>query len=269
VAEWDLDGLKLDFIDCVQPVPGMALGAGDGRDIGDLDEAVDALMKEVVRRLRARRPDLLVEFRQGYIGPLMRSFGNLFRAGDCPYDAAANRARTIAVRMLAGSSATHADMLMWSPHDAPEVAARQLLAVLFAVPQISVLIERLTRPQRSMLSFWLGWWLEHRSTLLDGALSAEEPEAGCPLVTADGPDERIVAVYADRVVRLAARPGRCWLVNATSRGELVVLAAEHLGSRRVVVRDCQGTVVSDSRYDLAAGALRLAVPPSGLVQLDG
>ncbi len=269
LVEWGLDGLKLDFIDCIQPVAGMALGTGDGRDIGDLDEAVDALMKEVVRRLQARRPDLLIEFRQGYIGPLMRSFGNLFRAGDCPYDAAANRARIVAVRMLAGSSATHADMLMWSPHDAPEVAARQLLAVLFAVPQISVLIERLTTAQRAMLSFWLGWWREHRATLLDGTLSAEEPEAGCPLVAAEGAGERIIAVYADRVVRLAALPARCWLVNATSRSELVVLAAEPLGRRRVIVRDCQGAVVSTDDLDLAAGAHRLAVPPSGLVLLEG
>jgi alpha-galactosidase len=265
LVEWGLDGLKLDFIDCIQPVAGMALGAGDGRDIGDLDEAVDALMKEVVRRLRIRRPDLLIEFRQGYIGPLMRSFGNLFRAGDCPYDAAANRARTIAVRMLAGSSATHADMLMWSPHDAPEVAARQLLAVLFAVPQVSVLIERLTRPQRTMLAFWLGWWREHRATLLDGRLAAEEPEAGCPQVTADGADERVIAVYANRVVRLDDLPARCWLVNATARGELVVLAGGPLGRRRVVVRDCQGAIVSDAETGFAAGAHRIAVPPSGLV----
>ena len=269
VREWGLDGVKLDFIDCIQPVPGMPLGIGDGRDIGDLDEAVDVLMKEVVRRLRAVRPDILVEFRQGYIGPLMRSFGNLFRAGDCPYDAAANRARTIAVRMLAGSSATHADMVMWSPYDPPEVAARQLLAVLFAVPQVSVLIERLTMPQRAMLSFWLGWWRDHRTTLLDGALAADEPESGCPLVTADGEGERVTALYADRVVRdAAAVPARWWLVNATARGELLLVLDRPLGFRRLVVRDCRGEVVSEGATAFAAGAHRIPVPPSGLVLLE-
>jgi len=270
VREWGLDGVKLDFIDCMQPVEGMPLGVGDGRDIGDLDEAVDVLMKEVVRRLRGVRPDILVEFRQGYIGPLMRSFGNLFRAGDCPYDAVANRARTIAVRMLAGGSATHADMLMWSPHDAPEVAARQLLAVLFAVPQVSVLIERLTAPQRAMLAFWLGWWREHRSTLLDGALAPDEPESGCPLVQADGVGERVTAVYADRSVRDAgAVPARWWLVNATARGDLALLLDRPLGRRRLVVRDCRGAVVHDAVADFTAGAHRIAVPPSGLALLEG
>ena len=269
VRDWGLDGVKLDFIDCIQPVEGMPLGAGDGRDIGDLDEAVDVLMKEVVGRLRAVRPDILVEFRQGYIGPLMRSFGNLFRAGDCPYDAAANRARTIAVRMLAGGSATHADMLMWSPRDQPEVAARQLLAVLFAVPQVSVLIERLTAPQRAMLSFWLGWWREHRATLLDGALTPLEPESGCPLVEAHGDGERITAVYADRVVRDAgAVPRRWWLANATAGGDLVLALARPLGRRRLLVRDCRGAVVVDGQVELSAGAHRLAIPSSGLALLE-
>lgn len=269
VAAWDLDGVKLDFIDAIFPVEGMALGPGGGRDIGDLDEAVDALMKDVAARLRARRPDILIEFRQGYIGPLMRSFGNLFRAGDCPYDAAANRARTLAIRMLCGGSAAHADMLMWSPSDPPEVAARQILAVLFAVPQVSVLIERQTAAQRAMLTFWLGWWREHRATLLDGRLSAAEPEAGCVEATAEGADERITAVYADRVVRLAAVPRRLWLVNATARGDLVIDCGEDLGERLLTVRDCRGTVVDERRLRLAAGAHRLAIPPSGLARVDG
>ena len=264
LAAWGHDGVKLDFVDCMQPVDGMPLGAGDGRDIGDLDEAVDALMKDIAARMIALRPDLLIEFRQGYIGPLMRTYGNLFRAGDCPYDAAANRARTIAIRMLAGSTATHADMLMWSPLDPPAVAARQFLAILFAVPQVSVMIERLTAAQRAMLAFWLGWWREHRDTLLDGTLVAEEPEAGCPQVTACAGDERITAIYAERVVRLGNVPPRqVWLVNATARNELVIALTQSMHVR-LVVRDCSGTIIQDEAMEFAAGVHLLRIPASGL-----
>ena len=35
-------------------------------------------------RLTKIKTDVLIEFRQSYIGPLMRKYGNLFRAGDCP-----------------------------------------------------------------------------------------------------------------------------------------------------------------------------------------
>lgn len=68
-------------------------------------------------------------------------------------------------------------------------------------------------------------------------------------------------------MRLDALSARCWLVNATARSELVVLAGAALG-RRVIVRDCQGAVVSDAGLDLN-GAQRIAVPPSGLVLLEG
>jgi len=57
--------------------------------------------------------------------------------------------------------------------------------------------------------------------------------------------------------------------NVTSRSELVVLAGEPLGRRSVMVRDCQGAVVSDAGLDLAAGTQRLTVPPSGLVLIEG
>jgi alpha-galactosidase len=245
----------------------MPLGPGDGRDLGDLDEAVDRLMKDIAARLAARRPDILIEFRQGYIGPAMRTYGNLFRAGDCPYDAAANRASTVTLRQICGSTAVHADMLMWSPLDPPAVAARQLLAVLFAVPQVSVLLERLTPGQRAMLAFWLGWWREHRDTLLDGRIAADEPEAGYTAVTADGTDERVIALYADRVLRLTPGPRRQWLVNATAREDLVLDLAAPLRAR-VVVRDCTGAVVADALRELPAGPQRLAVPISGLALLE-
>jgi alpha-galactosidase len=263
---WDLDGVKLDFVDAMVPPPGMALGATDGRDIGDLDEAVDVLMKTIADRLCALKPEVLIEFRQGYVGPLMRRYGNLFRAADCAYDAQSNRERTIALRMLAGETAVHADMLMWSPLDAPEVAARQFLAVLFSVPQISVAIERLTLGQRAMLTFWLGWWKAHRSTLLDGKLSAEEPQAGYPLICAESATERIMAVYADRAVRLTSPgPARTWIVNATPRGDLLVDGGSE-GFRACVVRDCTGSVIAER--SLSPGVHPIVIPPSGLVQLD-
>ncbi len=265
---WDLDGVKLDFIDTMQPSAEMPLGPGDGRDIGDLDEAVDALMKGIAARLRAVRPDVLIEFRQSYTGPMMRTYGNLFRAGDCPYDAAANRERTVTIRMLCGTTATHADMLMWSPSDRPEVAARQLLAVLFAVPQVSVLIGRLDPGQRAMLAFWLEWWRQHRDTLLHGKLTAEEPEAHYPLVVASTATETVMAAYADRPLRpTGGLPACLWLVNATARDELLLVLDTDAGERQVLVRDCQGTVIADNRRRLGAGAHRLAVPPSGVVQI--
>lgn len=268
LAAWDLDGFKLDFVDCFQHVEGMPTTVADGRDTGDIDEAVDRLMKAIVVRLQARKPDILIEFRQSYVGPRMRSYGNLFRAGDCPYDALANRKSTIALRLLTSSAtAIHADMLMWHPQDTPAACAAQLQAVLFAVPQVSVLIATLPETQRALLRFWLAWWQEHRACLLDGTLTADGPEQGYPLVSAATTEERITALYADRVVRLETNEPSLWLVNATARGDVVVECADSLGERLVTVRDASGAVVATGSATFAAGLHRLTVPAGGLIHL--
>lgn len=142
------------------------------------------LLSETMRRLRAIKPEVMIEFRQRYIGPAMRKYGNMFRAADCPNDAVTNRVRTIDVRMLAGDSAVHADMLMWNYAEPVETAALQLLNVLFSVPQVSVRLEAVPAEHRAMLRFYLGFWREYRDVLLDGTLRADHPELDYPRVTA-------------------------------------------------------------------------------------
>ena len=39
------------------------------------------------RRLKAVRPDVLLEFRQPYAGPVTAAYGNMLRANACPGDA--------------------------------------------------------------------------------------------------------------------------------------------------------------------------------------
>ena len=67
----------------------------------------------------------MIEFRQPYIGPLMRKYGNIFRAGDCPNSALENRVRTTDLHILSGTTAVHSDMIMWHYEDQVEIAAFQ------------------------------------------------------------------------------------------------------------------------------------------------
>jgi alpha-galactosidase len=225
-------------------------------------------MTEAFDRLQRIRPELAIEFRQEYIGPRMRRFGNMFRAGDCPNDALTNRLRTLDIRLLCGSTACHADMHMWHRDDRPESAAMQLLATLFAVPQVSVRLEGLPAEHLAMLRFWLAFWREHRDALLDGRLHPHSPHAGYPLVIASTPHKRLAAVYEDRVVNPGPRvPEQLLVVNATLGRRLVLELPEDLGERRVETRDCQGRVTSTLSARLSPGLHALAVPPAGVVRL--
>lgn len=112
VREYDLDGLKLDFIDQFQNREHLPLTPA--MDYACVQEATERLMTDVMERVRAVKPDIMIEFRQRYIGPGIRRFGNLFRVGDCASDIVSNRVGVTDIRLMGQKQATHADMLSWS-----------------------------------------------------------------------------------------------------------------------------------------------------------
>jgi alpha-galactosidase len=271
LRDWGIDGFKLDFIERFTADEHTVLEARDGRDLASVNVATDKMMTEVMGELGRLRPDIMVEFRQPYIGPLIRKFGNMLRAGDCPNSYLANRVKTVDLRLLSGKTAVHADMIMWHPEEAVEHAALQLLNVLFSVPQVSVRLKELPQEQRAMLAFYLGYWNANRSVLLDGAIEPLSPAENYPLVLASAGDKQIVGLYSDSVVRLPrARPHRrIDVINAKSSGEVVLSPEQDLGSYRYVIRDCQGRSMKSGKVILRKGPVSFAVPPSGLLALEG
>ena len=166
VLDWGLDGFKLDFIDSFR----QSAEVKDGMDYVSVYDAVDRLMKDVMRELTKLNPDILIEFRQSYMGPLMRTFGNMIRSADCPNDSFSNRLNTLSLRMTSGNTAVHSDMVMWNYDEPVEEAAYQLTNILFSVPQISVLHDRMPESHAKMVKTYLDFWSENRDILLDGEM---------------------------------------------------------------------------------------------------
>ncbi|MBQ8955166.1 MAG: alpha-galactosidase, partial [Clostridia bacterium] len=222
---WDLDGFKLDFIDSFSPGQDPLPAPTPEMDYALVEDAVNRLMTDVMKALRAVKPDILIEFRQSYIGPAMRTFGNMFRVGDCPADPISNRVGTVDLRLLSGSTAVHSDMLMWHRDDRAEAAARQILSVIFAVPQISVRLDALTEEHRRMLAFWLDFMRRHRE-LLRAPLEAQAPQNLYPVVTAQKDGEAVIALYdGGRIVDLPPDARTLWLLNAAPDTRVVLASA--------------------------------------------
>ena len=134
VGEWDFDGVKLDFIDSFA-IHGKDPALKDdyaGRDYRSVPDAVNRLMKDVLARLRKIKPDVLVEFRQHYMGPAILQYGNMMRCADCPADPCANRRRICDLRLTSGGIAVHSDMLVWSADESPEGASLPILNALYS-----------------------------------------------------------------------------------------------------------------------------------------
>jgi len=267
MKDWNLDGLKLDFIDAISfrgADPAVKQNYA-GRDVKSLSEATDKLMKEVHEAIAAVKPEALVEFRQSYIGPAIRQYGNMLRAADCPGDLQGNRLRIANLRLTSGTSAVHADMLEWHPSDTPASAARAILSSIFGVVQYSMMLRGLPPAHEQVIRHWLGFSQAHRETLLKSAFRAHHPEALYPLLEAESAAERIFGVYTEGHAVPCGKADRpVYVLNGTGAdGVILDLAAV---PEALDVFDAEGRRVTVPVPE-TAGLLRVAVPAGGYARV--
>lgn len=270
IQEWKLDGLKLDFVD--QFTAEVATDSEkETADMRSVPAAADRLLSDMMTQLQAINPEVLIEFRQNYIGPAMRKYGNILRANDCPNDALSNRIRTIDLRLLAGTTAVHSDMIMWHQDESPERAAQQLWATLFSVPQISVKPEAITKQQDQMLRFYLEFWITHRELLMHGALTPSLPQYLYPIVQVENNEALLIALYQNNhIVDASNIQARSFtLVNATDSQRVVIDLGERPQSYQITTTDCMGNrALSAQIIDQQTGLQSISIQPSGVAVLS-
>ena len=268
LRDWNLDGFKLDFIDRFQMVPGVSPAFREGMDYVALADGVHRLMVDVMNALRAIKPDILIEFRQSYIGPVMREFGNMLRVGDCPVTTLTNRVGMVDLRLTSGRTAVHSDMLVWNEADRVENAVCQIENVLFAVVQISVRLDRVPESHVKAIRFWTQFMEREQALLLDAPLTAECPQMLYPVVRAGQDGRAIVACYErDHAVALDTQNLRdVYVVNASSASRLI-LDCEGERAYTLTVMNCTGDVVREEAFTAANGLVSLSVPECGLIRL--
>jgi alpha-galactosidase len=269
IQDWGIDGFKLDFIERFVADEKTVLEVADGRDFASVNEATDRLMTDVLAALKEMKPDVLIEFRQPYVGPLIRKYGNMLRASDCPNSYLANRVKTTDLRLLSGHTPVHADMTMWHYGETVEAAALQLVNVLFSVPQVSVRLGEIPPEHAAMVKFYTGYWNANRGVLLDGDFEAHHPGANYPVLVGRRGGRQIVGVYGDVVVRLDGRNAESIdVVNGKGSPSVVLAIQQDLGTHRFTVKDCRGRVVQTGQVRMARGAREFTVPVSGLLTLE-
>ncbi len=260
VREWKLDGLKLDFIDSFI-LKGKSLEYDEGRDYQSLEEAIHDLMTEVRKSLTAINPDILIEFRQSYVGPSIRKYGNILRVGDCPCDVLKNRVGIINLRMTSGKTAVHSDMIMWNMNDSAENAALQFASILYGVPQVSVRVDKLPEDHYKMLSYYISFWKEHKDILLNGRLTAEHPECWYSSACSTLGNKAVITTYTDSIV--AVNTDSAVIVNASKYEALIVKNAKNKTFRTV---NCMGDVLEQGVVN--SNIEEITVPVSGMIFVE-
>ena len=227
-----------------------------------------ALLREVMEKLRKINPDIKIEFRQKYIGPIMRTYGIMLRVEDCPMSPLHNRVGSIDLRMTSSTSAVHSDMLMWNYDDTVQSAALELINILFCVPQISVLIEKLPDDHKKMLKFYLDFWNKHRDCLMMGELTAKNPESNYSIAQSSTDNEIIAVSYTRNVLDVEKEYQNLYFVNGSCDDVLIINNKNSEYSAILTVYDCMGNVQKEEQYIVKSGYNEIAVPVSGIICIN-
>ena len=239
VKEWGLDGLKLDFIDEFYERPDTPAVNKD-MDCSCLQEALDRLLNETIKELKCVNPDILIEFRQRYIGPAIRQYGNMLRVSDCPESGLTNRVGIIDLRLLSGRTAVHSDPVMWHWEERPEIAALQIIDCLFATLQFSVKLDKISEEQKQMTCNYMNFMQKYKKLLQETPIEAREPHNLYPEARVGDENTVITVLYsANRVVSIQTDKDVNIIVNGTQSQEIYIKTDKEIEAEICVI-DCYG-----------------------------
>lgn len=268
VEEWGLDGLKVDFVDRFFLPKKEQLdkwSTAPGKDFENVQEAVDVLLSDLMKRLVSINPDILIEFRQSYIGPAMRKYGNLFRVADCHNNPDVNRIGICDIRLLCGDTIATSDPIIWNSEDLPEAAAQQIISAMFSVLQISIEFEKYSPEHLSMLDFWVSFCDEHKDTLLTGSFEPLNPQSSYNIIRAEGVDEVITAFYSKSVLDIDDLSKIHYIVNGAMENVVYVDCSKNFGRKLVQRFNCIGGKTEEYYCDFNEGIHKLYIDKSGFI----
>lgn len=245
VKEWGIDGLKLDFIDEFY-IRNDTPSPNENMDYTCLQDALDCLLSETIVELKKINSEILIEFRQKYIGPNIRKYGNIFRVGDCPNSGIDNRVGIIDLRLLSGNTAIHSDMVMWNKNETPENAAIQIINCLFATLQLSVKLEDMGYKQECMIRNYINFMEDNKELLQNSLIQAKEPQNLYPEVKVENDITEIITLYShDRVVQIDEKKKKSIIVNGTKQKKLYIKTTNpHMAQIKNI--DCFGEIIEES-----------------------
>jgi alpha-galactosidase len=269
IKEWNLDGFKLDFMERFSADKNTVLEKKEGRDFASVNEAADKLMTDIIKELKKIKPDIMIEFRQPYIGPLMRKYGNMFRVGDCPNSAVSNRVGIVDLRLMSGNTAVHSDMLMWNYGEKVEIAALQFWNIIFGVPQLSVRLEDIPEEHFKMVKFLTKYWIQNREILLNGVFEPSSPLSNYSIISAEKDDKKIMALYDSMFITLnyENKLQKMDIINAKTTKDIILNIKCNLGKFRYKIYNCKGEIIKKGIINLTTGIYKIKVPVSGIISL--
>lgn len=258
--KYNIDGLKLDFIDEFYLRKDSPVYNSD-MAYDTVLEALEIFLQTLKEKLLSWKSDFFVEFRQKYIGPGMRQYANAFRVVDCPYSAISNRVGLIDMRLINGTTPAHSDMLMWHKDDVPESVALQIIACLFGTIQFSIKLYEQTTEQRKVIAHYSRFSNENTDLLQGSSIQAFEPEHQYPYVFVNNEYQEIHVFYGS-YSPIELNDKDITIINGSYQSKFYVQSNEE---RDGTVFNCMGE--RTSVVTINKGFNCINIPPGGMLKI--
>jgi hypothetical protein len=205
-----LDGLKIDFLDSIPVSPDDPHG-----------RATYAFISELSRRIRDRKADALMEYRQFYCTPQMLPMATQFRAIDLPFDANRNLLHIAQLRAMLGDRVPiHADPAYWHRDETPENVARHMISAMAGVPMVSMDLEGMPDAQAGIVRFWLAFYNRHIETFRNGTWDVVYDGDRLSTMRVRSESETLVFLNSHDAIDAALQPAterRVFVLNVSDR----------------------------------------------------
>ncbi len=264
MRDYELDGLKIDFIDSIAFDNPMATDT----DYRTLGEGIYDILSAAIDRIQAIKPGALIEFRNTYTNLASRRYANLYRASDVPLNFALNRWQVTMLRLLVPDRAVHLDPALWHPDDSDENVAVHLINAICTVPTVSVELDRYPQRHLDLIRYWIGFYQAHRETIIHGQFAPDIRLGHVPLIRFTGAAERIIGVYDDVAFAAGAGVLPLWILNASTRPFVELSPDDLAGPNRVCTRDKFGRVVGEHAVTFPIARLPVEVGGSLEIRFD-
>jgi alpha-galactosidase len=261
VRDYNLDGLKIDFLDAVA----IDSVRKEGADDATLGESFYHLLKDVTARLLSINPDLLIEFRNTYANLASRSYANIYRSSDVPINFSLNRWQAVMLRLLTPDRAIHMDPALWHPSESDENVAAHLINLIVTVPMVSIELDQYPQAHLDLIRYWVGFYNAHRDTIIHGEFKPVLWQSSIPAIYFQDKKETIIGLYEDIPLSLDGAIEPIWILNASTRPEVDLQAPDFTGDQQVVTRDKFGRVVTKQQVRFPVA--RLPVEVGGSIEI--
>ncbi len=262
LKEYDLDGFKLDFIDCFRLENPFT--HNDEMDCYSVEDGVAQLLEDIRTKVLSVKKDALIEFRQLYYGPVIGKYANMLRVADCPGDMRTNLNETIRMRVFSSNVAIHSDMFTCHQEESVEFFLLQFIAAFFSVPQFSFMLASLSDEKLHALQYYIEFHSAHRETLLKSDLRVYRADKMVSRVDAKNKDEKISVLYNDAFVELDDTSTQ-YIINGRGQEDIIVQAKAH--SYEYTVKNCLGEI-TETGIIQANSIKRFDVTVSGMVEFQ-